>query len=351
MKFSFDKTIDDVLKFDVNHTGLHYLTKAMVVPSILDLDLDLAKEGLDVDDYASLFLSGDFICIVDGMGCSIALDLKNDQDCVFKNIEDAESGYSLLDASTDNPRELVRANMPDGISSGYIWNVDSNEQKPVSINYSYWLNSGRYLIKRDVRENTISLISQDDSLLWTHQFTGTALNGAGKAIENDLASLIGIHNELLWLTDRADCIFSIDVNTGKIVHSSNQFGNTYMYKLEREKNRLIALQHSIFHVVDIDNKTLSHRSTELSEMFKEFGFSPNYSGVSSEFPVIDSHFVFFDAYEFVVAVFDIEKEEVTWHQELSSVRGNGAIRIMKYYDNMMYIWCTDNSLHLFKRTN
>lgn len=344
MKFEHEKTISDVVRFDVNQHGLYYLSKDMTVFGIKGLNLN-DEEFYSTDLYIPrIFLNGDFLCVTDAYSRCIVFDLECNRKCIYKNTVDPKNGFRVLSQQFNNRRILLRIDRKDDENIGTsIWNIDAKTQYPTSHKCSHWFDDGKYLFL--IRKGFVEIcrLSPTDTEIWTHS--------ASFEENTTIRDVLGMHNGFLWLTNNAGRIYSLDPETGNVCHSLAGVGSTFKYMIEPEKNRLVALQDRHLCIVDIEETGLRHCSTDIRDLFDVESLIPNYFGMFSKPPLVDSHIIFPDIENAAIGVFDIDNAQVTWQHKMYPDKVRGTVKQMQYHDNVLYVRCSDNTLHLFNRVS
>jgi len=318
------------------------------IPSLPHVQLVGAKLG----DHVSLRLVGDFLRISDYCDNTILVDLANDEKIVHLNTPDTDGPQSerfgVGGLKLSNKRELYCASGTADNRTTYIWSVDSGKKKPFTINFAESYRNWEVLINRNVETQEVSRVNVNGVASWTHQITGTYKNLLNKTKKNKIGKVLGVHNNQLWLRDTSNRLYSLDLESGSVAHTPQDYGRADLYQLDEDGSRLFAFCTNVVQRIDIDGDQCVHTVFDKSNEFERLGFFAEPGVLGSPLPVIDDYIIFCDKVKAVIAVFNIRNGEIVWHYDLFDSREWSSIKEIRYYDNLLYVYCNDGTLHLFK---
>lgn len=345
MKYKHKETLSDVGQFDVGEHGLHYLKTNATLPTLPCIDLP----ALGFSKYSYLHLLGDFLNVQDTSGKDVLYDLKNGN-IVFQNNNVAQHEYGCSPDSISNERKLLvwkKVQATEDVP--YIFDVDNNKYKEVNGKFNQIIEKGALYLRREHRPDSITRVELDGSELWSYDITGTALDISGDVQMNKLMRINGLHNDLLWISDRSNELSALNVHTGEKVYSSKKVGYADYYMVDKNKNRLFSLEQNCFRQIDISDDQFTYKAISIEQQFKEIECKPDFGGF--HYPIVESHIIFCDRSKSVIGSFNTETYCVDWIHDLFDTRDYAWIKEMKYFNGKLYVMDNRHNLHIFERAS
>jgi len=334
MNFEKSSQLDKVRRYDVNKYGLFALTADLKIPQLPDIDpesLGFRKNG------TSIKLCGDFLIVQDTDGRELLYDHKSCK-VLYQHLEGNTDCYGLGSGGIGSDRTICFSKTIDGSRKVCILNADSFEFTEFSVPFSVIFGDGEVLLRRELTPPSVSRITREGRELWKHSIEGTYPNVFKNSPEkpNRLSRILGLHGQLLWLADLSKELYALDIDTGVIVFSTFDAGPANKFSLDKKHNRLVSLTSEHLRTVDLSDDKFELSEIEMGEVFKKLDIRPDISG--SQFPLVDTHFVFGDKFKSVIGTVRIDNGEVDWVYDLFSTR--------KYASAANY---PTGSLHVFDR--
>jgi len=328
-----------VRDFDVNERGVFYLSEGGTI------------HGLEKTRFGSsnrpgwMWLCGDTLSWSDGFGKQRLYDLANDR-CVFTEKEKMGRylfGFSNVSLWTKRAIQVSRRNK-NGKKGYWLLNIDDDTLIEQAEKISHSLNDGRYLFAEGKNGSALRRINKNCELIWEFDFNSIVdLEGSYSCAGLD--KLIGIHNKLLWLSDRRGLLVALDIGKGGIKHTIDvkRYGFP-KFVLDESNDRLVAVE-EVFLSVDLNADI---PAVSIANIFK-FGA---YDIPSGEMHCINGlvgpRLFCFDNSKGAIAVVNLETCEMEWVNDLCQTSNPTGIRKATRYDNELYVLDGSGGLHVFE---
>jgi hypothetical protein len=358
IEFRFIEKISNVKSFDLNNGDLFCLKGDMTISGLSGLDL--GKIG--TKHIGRMFIVHNFLIWQDGRGKSAVYDLKSNT-LVFSNSSELnEYTFRRLDLNDDDL--LVVDTWTDDQEHLCYFHIGDAVFQQIDFNINCTLSNGNILLDID-KDTEIRRITLGGKIIWEYTISGKYLDIRGEECRSLIKNVLGVYNDILWLSLTSGELVGIDIQTGKHLYrlgfneiSEPNFpyqiqADAYLpfgdlMQLDEEKGEIIGLRNEFFIKLDLNRTALNREYINVSETMKACKISSSYRNLI--FPSDEGHIYFCDDRQGKIGVFDRHKLEVIWSHELE-IEHDGIAQIleMKYEDNRWYVLDRNDVLHIFER--
>jgi len=345
MVFRKINSIPNVGRFAVNRYGSYFLTTDLDIPKLPDLDL----QRMGFNKYTDIFLLNNYLLIQDLTGKEILYDLSTDS-VVSQQTDTRLVGCGYGGMTIANDRNLICWKTEEGSLNPYLHDLNNNTFKKISGNISYSFNDGQVLLHRHSEIESLSRIDMDGNVFWKHDFEGSFV-GDGRTVEepNKLSRVHGVHDDLLWISNYANELVAINVESGEIVHSSKEVGYPHFFVLDHARHRLVSVDTHTLRTIDISKGQFKQDKKAIENVFQQIGCKAD--AVGQQFPIVDDYLIFYNRFKSVIGALHINDVRIDWTHDLFDTRDYAMINSMDYCKGKLYVLDNAQTLHEFEKTS
>jgi hypothetical protein len=238
-----------------------------------------------------------------------------------------------------------------------------------------FINNFEKLLLRDIEGGIISVFNEEKSGLYKNKTILKSLSLLTGEYEweldleeklgryDNIGTIFGVVDAILWLVSQRGILFGIDVNTGILVHHLNydnvlSFQETglvnskYFHSLFDEKaKKLVGIYQKTYWEIDLLNPENSLKIFDLPSLNVDY-FSNEWANPQGV--VFDDQYIYFRDIEIsMVGVLCRQTHKIVWHQRINDLEPRPSIIInnIQITETNLYVLDTGGTLHIFEKKN